>query len=575
MIKFDDDATNKQLEQLYNQEQERLVADRANHMGLGAINLQGYTINPTALSKIKEEDSLAGNIVGFEINRNFLSVALTDPNNVTTQSIIKKLESDDLEVTVFLCSKKSLDHAQKRYKDIRDSNSDKFGVFEINKKDISDLVSIIKGTQDIKKLIDDTNSLGNLHRTTETLEIIFSGAIALRASDIHIEPEKKVVRIRYRFDGLLHDITNIDSYVYGRIRSRIKILSGLILNKRAEAQDGRFSLDIGDRQLEIRTSIIPGDPEESIVMRLLDPAAASFRIENINLNEQLYKIIKRELKKPNGLIVTTGPTGSGKTTALYSFLKEVLTEGVKIITIENPVEYKLDGIVQTQVGEDYTFSSGLRAILRQDPDIILIGEIRDKEVANTAIHAAQTGHLVFSTLHTNTAVAAFVRLIDLGIDPRVMGTSINLILGQRLVRKLCEKCKLSYAPSPDEQKIIEHVMNNHPQPIPLPNPITLYRPVGCSHCDQTGFSGRNGIYEAVVMDEAVEEVVLRDPRESAILAAARPQMIPTMTEDGMVKVIQGITSIAELERVIELPYVNQSGEIVTPQPVFIKNNSTQ
>ena len=265
------------------------------------------------------------------------------------------------------------------------------------------------------------------------------------------------------------------------------------------------------------------------------------------------------------MILTTGPTGSGKTTALYAFLQQTHEEGTKIITIENPVEYKIEGMVQTQTDENYTFASGLRAILRQDPDVIMIGEIRDKEVAETAMHAAQTGHLVFSTLHTNSAVASFARLIDLGVDPNMLGTSINVILGQRLIRLLCESCKKARQATPTESSIIKNVLSTHPQAPVFKEPISICEPVGCSVCRMTGFKGRVGIFEAVLMDEAVEEAVLRDPREHIIMAAARPQGIPTMAEDGVVKVLQGLTSLDELERVIELPRL-VTAKTETPAP---------
>jgi type II secretory ATPase GspE/PulE/Tfp pilus assembly ATPase PilB-like protein len=346
--------------------------------------------------------------------------------------------------------------------------------------------------------------------------------------------------------------------------SRLKLLSGMTLNARKIAQDGRFTFDTGDREIEIRSSIIPGAIGESIVMRILDPSVASFSMENLRLNPYIREAILREIKKPNGLIVTTGPTGSGKTTALYAFLREAHNEGVKIITIENPVEYKIEGIVQTQIGDDYTFASGLRAVLRQDPDIIMIGEVRDLEVAETAIHAAQTGHLVFTTLHTNSAPAGFPRLMDMGIDPRSFGTSINIMLGQRLVRILCEQCKQAYQASAEEYAVIAEVMKTHPFPPAIPANPTIYKAVGCPACGGTGYKGRAGIFEGIIMDEAVEEAVLRDPREHIILEAARPQKIPTMVEDGIEKIIQGVTSFAELERVVELPRVAARINKATP-----------
>jgi type II secretory ATPase GspE/PulE/Tfp pilus assembly ATPase PilB-like protein len=328
----------------------------------------------------------------------------------------------------------------------------------------------------------------------------------------------------------------------------------MMINSKAEAQDGRFTFNIGEREIEIRSSVIPGAIGESIVMRLLDPSVASFSMDKLELNPHIGAAIADQLKKPNGLIITTGPTGSGKTTALYAFLQQAHNEGVKIITIENPVEYKLEGIVQTQTGEDYNFSSGLRAILRQDPDIIMVGEIRDREVAETAIHAAQTGHLVFSTLHTNSAVGGFPRMIDLGVDPRIFGSSVNIIIGQRLVRLLCNECKVEYEPKPRDLQMISYVQSTHPHKNEIPEKVKLYKAVGCGACGGTGYTGRTGIFEGIAMDEAVEEAILRDPREHIILKAAEPQGIPTMIQDGIRKVLEGLTAISELQRVVELPY---------------------
>lgn len=553
MVKFDDSLSDSKVADLHLQEEERMVQIMAPQYGYEYINLRGYTINPEAMAIIKEERAREAGLLAFEMNNNILSVATKKPNNPLTQTLLTELQSKKYSITVYMCSAASLEHGWKRYKDITSSTAEKKGVFEISTEDINRLTHAISKKEDVANILKNISTINNNRRISETLELIFAGGLALKASDIHIEPEQAGIRLRYRFDGVLHDIADLDSYIYGRLISRLKLLSGMVLNAKAEAQDGRFTFNTGEREVEVRSSIIPGAVAESIVMRLLDPSVASFTLERVKLNPHIESVMRQQLKRPNGLIVTTGPTGSGKTTALYAFLQEAHNEGVKIITIENPVEYKLDGIVQTQVGEDYTFASGLRAILRQDPDIIMVGEIRDREVAETAIHAAQTGHLVFTTLHTNSAVAGFPRLIDLGVDPRIFGSSVNIIIGQRLIRVLCEHCKKAQAPTADEVMIINKVMATHPHPIPVPEPLKIYSSVGCSECGRTGFKGRMGIFEGIVMDDAVEEAVIRDPREHIILEAAKPQGIPTMIEDGIEKIIQGFTSMKELERVIELP----------------------
>ena len=553
MVQFNDSALNDRIADLRAKEETRLVAALAPKHGYEHIDLHGYTINPEALAAVPEDLARSANLTGFEIIQKTLSVAIKNPTDQVTKDALVKLQSLGYTLNVYMTSQTSIEHAWERYKDITDTKAERKGVFEISAKDILALTKRIKDTDDILTILNEINSANNNYRISATLELIFAGALALGASDVHIEPEEKAIRLRYRMDGVLHDIADIDNYMYGRMMSRLKLLSGMILNNKVAAQDGRFTFDTNETEVEVRSSVIPGAYGESIVMRLLDPTVASFQMERLQMSDHVRSVIKQQLKKPNGLIITTGPTGSGKTTALYAFLQEVHAEGVKIITIENPVEYKLEGIVQTQTGDDYTFSSGLRAILRQDPDVILLGEIRDREVAETAIHASQTGHLVFSTLHTNSAVAGFARLIDLGIDPRIFGSSLNVMMGQRLVRLLCEVCKESYSPTDDEKRIIELVMSTHPHPEQVPLLDKLYRAPGCDRCGESGFRGRAGIYEAIVMDDAVEEMVLRDPREHTILEAAKPQGIPTMIQDGIEKVIKGLTSMTELERVVEMP----------------------
>jgi len=565
MVQFDDTRLNDKLTDLREKEAERAAATLAPQLGYEYIDLHGYTINPEALAAVPEELARSSDITGFELLQKTLSVAILDPRSEVTKAALQELQKSGYTLNVYMTSRSSVDHAWVRYKDITNSKAERKGVFEISAKDIVALTKRINKKEDVGVILKEISTANNNYRISATLELIFAGALALRASDIHIEPEDNTIRVRYRFDGVLHDVVDVDNYMYGRMMSRLKLLSGMTLNTKIAAQDGRFTFETGDKEVEVRSSVIPGATGESIVMRLLDPTVASFKMERLQLNPYIQAVVNQQLKKPNGLIITTGPTGSGKTTALYAFLQEVHAEGVKIITIENPVEYKLDGIVQTQTGDDYTFSSGLRAILRQDPDVILIGEIRDREVAETAIHASQTGHLVFSTLHTNSAVAGFARLMDLGVDPRIFGSSLNLMLGQRLLRLLCENCKVGHSPTKEEQLIIDTVMEDHPHPETIPEYTQIFTAPGCEMCGHSGYKGRSGIYEAIVMDEEVEEVVLRDPREHMILEAAKPQGIPTMLHDGIGKLLQGITSISEIERVIELPQSIASAINVSPK----------
>ncbi len=552
MQKFDDTFTDERMSEMRRKEEDSLILSLAQQYGYEYVDLRGVTINPKAIRLVSEKDAHAGNLVVFETTRKRLSIAIRNPNNPNTKTVLESLKEQGYQPTIYMTSTTSLEHGWERYKDQKHGVAVKHGVLDINTDNIAQQVKKFKTPEDVSEHILDIRTINSARRISETLETVFAGAIALGASDIHIEPESADIRLRYRLDGVLYDIVDLELELYKRIISRLKLLSSMILNVKSEAQDGRFTFNLTDKSVEVRSSVIPGAAGESMVMRLLDPSVASFSMENLGLNSILHGVLTKELKRPNGLIVTTGPTGSGKTTALYAFLQEVHEEGIKIITIENPVEYKIDNIVQTQVSDDYTFESGLRAILRQDPDVIMVGEIRDREVAETAIHAAQTGHLVFSTLHTNSAVGAFPRLIDLGVDYRMIGSSVNIILGQRLVRVLCEHCKQSHPVNQNEHDAITQVLATHPKPPTVPDPIIIYEAEGCEHCNQSGFKGRQGVYEAVLVDTAVEEAVIRDPREHIILEAAKPQGIPTMAEDGIEKVLNGTTSLTELQRVVDL-----------------------
>ena len=546
MPQFDDRLQNLKLADLHRKEEEALVRTLAPKHGYKYINLHGVTIDAEALRLVPEEAARQAELAVFARGNKNVSVAIRNPNNPQVEPLLTQLRTQEFNPEVFMVSLSSVEHAWERYKDTKPTVAEKKGVLEINATEAQRFETEISSPLDVATKVQEIAAGDSAERISKTIEVIFGGALVLGASDIHIEPEEKQVRIRYRMDGVLWDVTNIDKASYTLLNSRIKLLAGVKLNIRDEAQDGRFTFLAVDHQLEIRTSILPGGYGESIVMRLLDPDASSFRMEKLGLNQKLHDVIAEELSRPNGAIITTGPTGSGKTTALYAFLQEVHKSEVKIITIEDPIEYKLPGIVQTQVSEDYSFATGLRSILRQDPDVIMVGEIRDREVAETAVHAALTGHLVFSTLHTNSAVGAFPRLIDMGVDYRMIGSAFNLILAQRLVRRLCEHCKVERDTTTEEQTLIARIMD---EPVAV---HTIFEAPGCDKCGGSGYKGRIGIFEGIRVDKAVEEAIIRDPRESVILEAAKAQGIPTMQQDGIMKVLAGITSLDELSRVIDL-----------------------
>jgi len=350
-----------------------------------------------------------------------------------------------------------------------------------------------------------------------------------------------------------------DRPTYELLLSRIKLLSGLKLNIKNAAQDGRFSVGIGGADVEIRTSVLPGAYGESVVLRILDPKSINVPMEELGIEPKLWEVLNREIKRPNGMILNTGPTGSGKTTTLYAFLKKIHTPDIKIITIENPIEYHLPGIVQTQTeGKKYTFASGLRSALRQDPDVIMVGEIRDDEVASTAINAALTGHLVFSTLHTNTAAGTFPRLIDLGINPKIIGSAVNISMAQRLVRRLKSDYRKEVTLAGHDKDIVDRILDSIVDKSQIPqNTTVVYEP---TEDGPISYKGRVGIFEAILVDEEIERLISESPSEREIERAARAQGILSMAQDGIVKALQGITSLSELRRIIDLEKISDSVE---------------
>jgi type II secretory ATPase GspE/PulE/Tfp pilus assembly ATPase PilB-like protein len=385
--------------------------------------------------------------------------------------------------------------------------------------------------------------------TTKILNIILGGAIKIGASDIHLEPKEKETKLRIRLDGILQDVLVFKREIYEALLSRIKLLSGMKLNVFDRPQDGRFSVLIEKTMIEIRSSTLPAEWGESVVMRILNPKSL-ISLGELGLREDLLKIFKREIKKPNGMIIVTGPTGSGKTTTLYAILKEIQSPEIKIITIEDPIEYHLEGITQTQVDPKagYDFANGLRAIVRQDPDVILVGEIRDLETAQIAIQAALTGHLVLTTLHTNDAAGTVARLVALGEKPVNIAPAINMAVAQRLVRRVCNNCSVWQKPSEEEIKKIKEGLKN--LNFKITDDLKIKRVRGCENCNFTGYRGRSGIFEAFLVDEEMEKFILTEPSISALREMAQKKGMVTMYQDGLLKVIDGITTIEEVERVV-------------------------
>ena len=423
------------------------------------------------------------------------------------------------------------------------------GEIKISSQTYNNIKKGIKSITDFKKHI--TKALDS-QKITSFIEIVFGGAINLNVSDVHIETQEEQVNIRIRVDGILQEITSMSLETYELVLSRIKLLSGIMLNITNKPQDGRFSILIENLSVETRVSVIPSEYGESIVFRILNPMGLK-EIEQIGLRNDLLELFKQEIKKPNGMIVVTGPTGSGKTSTLYAFLKRVQSPEIKIITIEDPIEYHLKGVSQTQIApkKGYDFANGLRSIMRQDPDIILVGEIRDLETAEIALQAALTGHLVFTTIHANDATGTVARFIDLGARATSIAPAINMVIAQRLVRKVCKKCGKLVTPKDKELREIERELKGISKKIEIPNfkGLKILKAHGCVLCNNTGYQGRTGIFESFLIDDEIQQFILDSPSISALRQLAIKKGMITMRQDGFIKVLEGITTIKEVERV--------------------------
>ncbi|MEK7635811.1 MAG: GspE/PulE family protein [Patescibacteria group bacterium] len=559
------------LEKIKREAEERDAQRRAKKNNFSYLNLITAPINVEAIGLIPEKEARALKTAAIEVKNKELGVAVHDPTLPEFKRLTENLKEKGYKVMIFVVSLSSLEHAYNFYNFV-----------SLEKNKITGSVGV---AGDTNQKIGEFNSIKKVEIVLETLkqapadvagflEMILIGASQNRASDIHFEAMKDFIKLRFRIDGVLHDVYNrINKNFYSYLISRIKLLSGLKINIRDEVQDGRFTVNFQQKNIEIRVAITPSEFGEVIVMRILDPEAINLSLLGLGIREDDLEIIKNELKRPNGLILNTGPTGSGKTTTLYTFLKYKKTPDIKIITIEDPIEYHLEGIEQTQVDEDagYTFTNGLRSLMRQDPDMILVGEIRDKETAEIGIQAALTGHLVLSTVHANSAAGAIPRLLDLGAKPSSIGPALNLVIAQRLVRRLCKDCRKKVETTQEIKEKIEIFINNLSKRVNKINykEIEIFEPLagGCEKCNNSGYKGRVGIYELLLNDpeyekflidqthtnlsshKELEELILGSASEGQIKKFASEQGVTTMQQDGILKVIRGITTFEEVEAV--------------------------
>ena len=556
MALLNDEKNKEQIESMRKGEAEDLAKLLAQKYNLPYLDLSRMTIDIDALKILPEEEARANKLVVFQKTGQKIQVAIESPNPETTQRTLRSLEEKGYKINIFMVSEESLTRAWKRYSEVPEYEETLRGVIDVSPEKLDEFLKQTSTIEELKNLFITSATTQKNRKISEVLEIILAGALSADASDVHIEPQEKQIRLRFRLDGVLHDILLFDYKIYNLLLSRIKLVSGLKLNVRNQAQDGRFSIKVREEEIAVRTSVIPEAYGESIVLRILNPKSIAITFEELGIDKKLMDILEKELSKPNGMILTTGPTGSGKTTTLYAFLRKIYTPETKIITLEDPVEYHLPNIVQTQVEEaiGYSFSAGLRSILRQDPDIIMVGEIRDLETAKTAINSALTGHLVLSTLHTNNAAGTIPRLIDLGVNPTSIAPAVNISMAQRLVRKLCTKCKEKQLSSELESFTIKKVLETFPEnrKMPVAQEIFVWKAKGCKFCNNLGYKGRIGIYEAILIDDEIEPLILLNPTETEILKKSEKQGILNMKQDGILKVLNGVTSLDELARVIEL-----------------------
>jgi len=556
MALLNDDKNKEQIDSMRKSEAEDLAKLLSQKYNLPYLDLSRMTIDIDALKILEEKEAREGKLAVFQKAGQKLQVAIESPNPETTQRTLSNLQEKGYKINTFLVSEQSLSRAWKRYSEVPEYEETQRGVIDVSSEKLDEFLKQTSTIEELKNLFASSSATQKNRKISEVLEIILAGALSADASDVHIEPQEAQVRLRFRLDGVLHDILLFDYKIYNLILSRIKLVSGLKLNVRNQAQDGRFSIKVKEEEIAVRTSVIPEAYGESIVLRILNPKSIAISFEELGIDKNLMNILEKELSKPNGMILTTGPTGSGKTTTLYAFLRKIYTPETKIITLEDPVEYHLPNIVQTQVEESigYSFSAGLRSILRQDPDIIMVGEIRDLETAKTAINSALTGHLVLSTLHTNNAAGTIPRLIDLGVNPTSIAPAVNISMAQRLVRKLCDKCKEKQPASENESAAVKKVIETFPPNKQRPDTqeIFIWKAKGCKFCNNLGYKGRIGVYEAILIDEEVEPLILLNPTETEILKKSEKQGILNMKQDGILKVLNGTTSLDELQRVIEL-----------------------
>jgi len=499
------------------------------------------------LETVPEEAAKYYQMIPLAKEDNHLEIGMVYPEDLKTREALDFLSRQSkFTYQVFLLSLSNFNELLRKYRTLKKEVTKALEELEVEFKKEKPEVRVTE----VERMAEEAP-------ISKVVAVILRHAVDGKASDIHIEPGKEKLRVRFRLDGALHSSIFLPLRILPAIVARVKILSNLKIDETRVPQDGRFSTKVGDRGIDFRVSTFPTTLGEKVAIRILDPGERKVSFEELGITGRNLKAIERGLKKPYGMILSTGPTGSGKTTTLYAILGLFNKEEVNIMTLEDPVEYFMEGVNQSQVKPDigYSFASGLRYTLRQDPDILMVGEIRDEETASLAIHAALTGHILLSTLHTSNTLGVIPRLIDMGIKPFLLPPTLSLAIAQRLVRKLCSHCKKKVKANKEAKKIILKEIEKLPPAIKkkIGNLETsyIYEPVGCKRCNNMGYSGRVGIFEILEMTKELAEVVIKEASGIRIGEEAKRQGMITMKQDGIFKVLDGITSLEEIIRVAE------------------------
>ena len=539
----------KTIYYLNREQEEHHTQDLAKKLNLPYINLTNYPLTLEILNIVPQKMAILYQVVPYLKIGNTVKIGVVNPNKKGLKEYLEKVSKEKrIEFSYVIVSQASFLYGMLSYENVKKAAEKKKGESGVAERSLEEQIT------DKESLI----TVALQTQDTKLLDIIVYGGIMMQASDIHLEPGETEFLVRYRLDGVLRDLLKLPIRNYKILLSRIKYLAKMRMDKKSEPQDGRFSFKTTKDTIDLRVSVLPSSYGESVVLRILSQDKQKMRLDSFGFRGDALSLVQTAIQKPNGMILTSGPTGSGKTSTMYAILMELNKPEVKIITLEDPVEYRISGIEQSQIDKEqnYDFAAGLRAILRQDPDIVMVGEIRDAETAEIAVQAAMTGHLLLSTIHANSAPAVFVRLLEVGVKPFLLSGSVNLVMAQRLVRKVCQNCVEEYEPKAEVWREvaktlmpIKSKLESKYQALLASENVKLKRGAGCAECGNSGFSGRQVIVEVLRPDGEIESLISKKASISEFQKAASSQGMITMEQDGLVKALQGITTVEEIWRV--------------------------